>query len=550
MSSKSRHQAGIFPLFKGKNKSSETKAITAPEPIASSHESAEPKRDWLASLIDASPSDAAPAPGPSAPEQPALPEFPQPEPVLAGDPTDELGSKIEALFGDAPQALQPESEIPSVQSAPAAPAYQPPAPAPAPHHESGLRAAWGAESSPSNALPAHLSDSQHLAQFSQTPPSTPHQPAAPARPRGQRLNVEELRAREMAPSQAMKNAGQITSDQLARVDDETLIQQADVALDAEQYKLAVALLREANRRYPLRKDIKKSLHFSVIMLARTSPDGASAPPSASYSRRIGSGIYRRQSVEEAPAARVPVPSPRSIARFERPSWNILPYASGAVGLCLLIGLAVIGWPILQQSASHVFDLRSEEERRALVLLDQANLAALTRPAEALDKLNDAIALDNLSDETTLQLKKAQATCFHKLGNNAFGDSDYQDAIKQYKLAVKNDPMNPKFHADLGTAYYYLANNDYNRRRGEASIDKEKLRNALGAVEESLKLEPEVPANLNLAANVYVKLGQTHEAYPYWQRIIKVVDDKTDPFYRIAERALRSHGIDPKKNPTS
>jgi hypothetical protein len=29
-----------------------------------------------------------------------------------------------------------------------------------------------------------------------------------------------------------------------------------------------------------------------------------------------------------------------------------------------------------------------------------------------------------------------------------------------------------------------------------------------------------------------------------------VDDKTDPFYRIAERALRSHGIDPKKNPTS
>jgi len=335
---------------------------------------------------------------------------------------------------------------------------------------------------------------------------------------------------------------------LRTLDQDTLVDQGVIAFDNGDYRRAVAFLQEASQRAPLNLQIRDALREAMEHQARALPAAAleqpgQGPPSGEYKARlVGSVASARSRSGEVPQLSPYLPAAPARKDLGAVRRRALPILRWVAILTVFGGAGVMGWPVIEPFAQQLLDQRSPGERQAQAILEKARVIAISTPAEALPLLEEARSQTGLLPATRSELEQLTAKAHHDLGNGAFEDANYDLAIEHFRDSVALATDDARGYFDLGSAIYYKATSASNRPSGnQRGPDKELLRQALEALETSLKLEPGDPARLNLAAEICVKLGQAPRAYPYWEEVLRRVNDKSNPYYRRAESNLRSHG---------
>lgn len=94
------------------------------------------------------------------------------------------------------------------------------------------------------------------------------------------------------------------------------------------------------------------------------------------------------------------------------------------------------------------------------------------------------------------------------GNQYQRTLDYRDAIKEYLMAIREDPDQKPFHYNLGIAYYSL----------------QLYENAILSYQKALELDPDFADawyNLSLSLNKTDELEDAFQAYERYQNLLKV-----------------------------
>ena len=126
-----------------------------------------------------------------------------------------------------------------------------------------------------------------------------------------------------------------------------------------------------------------------------------------------------------------------------------------------------------------------------------------------------------------QIYKLNPTSWRLHQLNAVTDSqarDHQHAIDEYKLAINLAPRQPALYESLGWEYRALNENDL----------------AVKAFTEQLKLTPGSPIAMYNLASSEVENGQTQEALPLLERVVKTYNAPSQADYYLG-RVLLSQG---------
>ncbi|MCK4232820.1 tetratricopeptide repeat protein [candidate division WOR-3 bacterium] len=156
--------------------------------------------------------------------------------------------------------------------------------------------------------------------------------------------------------------------------------------------------------------------------------------------------------------------------------------------------------------------------------------------------------------------------------------NYDEAIKQFKLAVEAEPQNPETHFWLGKAYAYKKQYEEACKNTEKafSLDPKMIENAkkdqrfnysiifymagrkhvenkeydlaVKRIKRSIDLDPKNSASMNLLGFCYIKLEKEDEAEGIYKTAIELVPDNIDTyinfsdFYRMKEKYKEEEGV--------
>jgi tetratricopeptide (TPR) repeat protein len=134
----------------------------------------------------------------------------------------------------------------------------------------------------------------------------------------------------------------------------------------------------------------------------------------------------------------------------------------------------------------------------------------------------ARAYDKLGDDLF-----GQARAHNNLGNVMFAQGKLDEAIAEYKTAVRCDPNFAEGHYNLGNAY---------RRQGRDE-------SAVECFEEALRLQPDYADAHNNLANVLVALGQTEQAIEHYNAALRLRPNLAEAHYNLANALLSLGRVD-------
>jgi len=115
-------------------------------------------------------------------------------------------------------------------------------------------------------------------------------------------------------------------------------------------------------------------------------------------------------------------------------------------------------------------------------------------------------------------KNKKAVEAKQKGNEAFGKENFQEALKQYNLAIKADPKDATFWSNRCATYLKL----------------NKPKEALDDAEQTIKVDPKWPKGYLRKASALVALNRSKEAIPVLQQGVKCPGDVSELQKKLSE----------------
>jgi len=181
---------------------------------------------------------------------------------------------------------------------------------------------------------------------------------------------------------------------------------------------------------------------------------------------------------------------------ERGSWTGTQAYILAV-FCLVLGVA-LGY-LFRGSASPASE--TTVAPRANDSAASTSTQAQVTPAQQKEMLNQSVA--PLLE--TLKTNPDDVDTIVKVGNLYYDGQQYQEAVKYYRLAAKNQPKNADLLTDLGTSLWYTGDAD----------------GAIAEFQKALKYEPYHPGTLfNLGIVRWQGKGDPKGAVEAWEELLQ------------------------------
>ena len=181
---------------------------------------------------------------------------------------------------------------------------------------------------------------------------------------------------------------------------------------------------------------------------------------------------------------------------ERGSWTGTQAYILAV-FCLVLGVA-LGY-LFRGSASPASE--TTVAPRANDSAASASTQAQVTPAQQKEMLNQSVAplLESLKTNPD------DVDTIVKVGNLYYDGQQYQEAVKYYRLAAKNQPKNADLLTDLGTSLWYTGDAD----------------GAIAEFQKALKYQPDHPGTLfNLGIVRWQGKGDPKGAVEAWEELLQ------------------------------
>lgn len=368
---------------------------------------------------------------------------------------------------------------------------------------------------------------------------------------------------------------------LARLDIPTLIERADQYLDLADYEQAIAYLRTAVRRAPLRQDLRDRLFDA---LGRKVESGASAPrplprvtrgplfESASREARADDDAFEFEAIETGgpddsasdsePETGTPKRKPRAaggprkkpsslgravprrrasakpVAKFGRTAERHVPKSAAALGSAFAFiafaGLAaVVTWLYLDRTTSTERIARQHAEvgvRRDQRLLETA------RKYEQENQF--ALAIEQLELLTDPALRDRRLSeIYSRQGDFCTRSKRYNAARDAYQRALDKQPDNPNYVYDLGATLYMIGRQQQTIHRSEAL---ERFDEAERHLKRAIELEASGPGVYEILARIENARGNAIGAQNYLRLIIERFGDSREA--ANARTDLQSMGL--------
>ena len=181
---------------------------------------------------------------------------------------------------------------------------------------------------------------------------------------------------------------------------------------------------------------------------------------------------------------------------ERGSWTGTQAYILAV-FCLVLGVA-LGY-LFRGSASPASE--TTVASRANDSAASPSTQAQVTPAQQKEMLNQSVA--PLLE--TLKTNPDDVDTIVKVGNLYYDGQQYQEAVKYYRLAAKNQPKNADLLTDLGTSLWYTGDAD----------------GAIAEFQKALKYQPDHPETLfNLGIVRWQGKGDPRGAIEAWEELLQ------------------------------
>ena len=247
---------------------------------------------------------------------------------------------------------------------------------------------------------------------------------------------------------------------------------------------------------------------------------------------------RKERTAEGPRANV-----RPLAWWRRP--DVVPYFKMAAAVVIVIGLGVGIWrmffyqsEVSKGTAALAYAYRDQRPLEARISGFNYARASTTRGGEAeVDR-----TARNLAEGVLLEavLKHPNAATHHAAGRLYLAEKKFDEAIKQFEEALKEDPNNAQIHGDLGAALLERT------KVAQADGKAEELGKALQQLSIALELDPslsEALFNRALCLDAMMAYGEAKEA---WNKYLE-----SDSISQWADEARRRlQGLEEQKKQSS